>query len=98
MVTVVLLNDNIRVRVPVGTTLRQIAEKTGASMEFGCREGACTTCTARVVKGMMLLNEKNMKETKALEMIGGNVSGMRLMCQSRVRCEEGEIEISYGQL
>ena len=96
MVTIFLQNDNIRVKVPLDTTLREVATKTGASMEFGCRVGDCTTCVAHVRSGMELLNTKTDKELRALEMLGGDVSELRLMCQCRVLCEEGEVVISYG--
>lgn len=95
MVSVFLKNDNIKVNVQKGKTLRQIATKTGASMEFGCRVGDCLTCVAHVKSGMIYLSEKTQKELKALEIIGGDVSEMRLMCQCSVRCDEGEIVISY---
>ena len=96
MVTVFLVNDNIKVKVPTGSTIKSVALKTGASMEFGCRVGDCTTCAAHVKSGMNLLTDKNEKEIKALEMIGGNLSEIRLMCQCQVQAEEGEIVISYG--
>ena len=96
MATVVLKNDNIKVKAPPGTTLRQIATKTGAAMEFGCRVGDCATCVAHVSSGMIYLSEKNEKELNALSMLGGDVSELRLMCQCAVRCEEGEVVISYG--
>ena len=95
MVTIFLQNDNIRVKVPFDTTLREVALKTGASMEFGCRVGDCTTCAAYIRSGMELLSIKTDKELRALEMLGGDVSELRLMCQCRVCCEEGEIVISY---
>ena len=96
MVTVFLKNDNIKVKVPLDTTLREVAIRTGASMEFGCRVGDCTTCVAHVRSGMEMLNTKTDKELKALEILGGDIRELRLMCQCRIRCEEGEIEISYG--
>ncbi len=96
MVTVFLKNDNIKVKAPLGTSLRQIALKSGASMEFGCRVGDCGTCIAHVKSGMEMLNTKSDKELHVLEMIGGNVAQLRLMCQCSVECEEGEVEISYG--
>lgn len=96
MATVVLTNDNIKVKAPAGTSLRTIATKTGASMEFGCRVGDCTTCVARIESGMDHLSAKNEKEVKALEMFGSKVDDLRLMCQCTVNDEEGEIVISYG--
>ena len=96
MVSVFLEDDNIRVKVPAGTTMREVALKSGASMEFGCRVGDCSTCAVHVTKGACLLSDKKEKELKALEMIGGNLSEIRLMCQCSVQGEEGEIVISYG--
>ncbi len=96
MVTVFLKNDNIKVKVPLDTTLREVAIRTGASMEFGCRVGDCGTCIAHVTSGMDRLNTKSDKELQVLGMLGGDISQLRLMCQCEVRCEEGEIEISYG--
>ncbi len=96
MVTVFLQDDNIKVKVPVGTTMKEVAFKSGASMEFGCRVGDCSTCAVHVKSGMILLTDKKEKEIKTLEMIGGNLSELRLMCQCSVRCEEGEVVISYG--
>ncbi len=94
--SVFLKDDNIRVKVPEGTTMREVALKSGASMEFGCRTGECTTCAVHVISGACLLSDKQEKEIKALEIIGGNLSEIRLMCQSSVKCDEGEIVISYG--
>lgn len=94
MATVILSNDNIKVKVPIGMTLREVAQKTGASMEFGCRVGDCATCIANVVEGMQYLNEMNQKEIKALEMLNMDSGKLRLMCQCRVVSEEGEIVIS----
>jgi len=96
MVSVFLKDDNIRVKVPLGTTMREVALKSGASMEFGCRVGDCTTCAVHVVSGACLLSDKQEKEIKALEIIGGDLSEIRLMCQCSIKCEEGEIVISYG--
>ena len=94
MATVYFADDNIRARVPVGMTLREAAHTTGASMEFGCRVGDCTTCAAHVKSGMLLLSDKTQKELEALRMIGEDIGELRLLCQCTVRCEEGEIVIS----
>lgn len=95
MAMVILNNDNIRVNVPAGMTLRQIAQKTGASMEFGCRVGDCATCVATVEAGMEYLSQINQKEIKAFEMLDIKSDAIRLMCQCSVESEEGEIVISY---
>jgi ferredoxin len=94
MATVYLKDDNIKVKAPVGTSIRKIAEKTGASMEFGCRVGDCSTCVAVVEKGMECLNEPSEKELKTLGLIDNKTDNMRLMCQCNIQ-KEGEIVISY---
>lgn len=95
MATVILRNDNIKVNVPAGMSLRQVALKTGASMEFGCRRGECTLCVATVDTGMEYLSTLNSKEITALELLGNKSGSIRLMCQCKVEKEEGEIVISY---
>lgn len=99
MTTVFLKSENIKVSVPAGTTLRKIATKTGASMEFGCRVGDCATCAAHVERGMEYLNPKNEKEEFLLSMFDGmteeNPDALRLMCQCTVEGGDGEIVISY---
>lgn len=95
MATVILRNDNIKVKVPAGMTLRQVAQKTGASMEFGCRKGECTLCAATVDTGMEYLSTLNSKENTALELLDKKNSAIRLMCQCKVEKDEGEIVISY---
>lgn len=96
MVSILLQDDQIKVKVPSGTTMREIARRTGASMEFGCRVGDCTTCFAKVESGMALLSEINEKELKAVQMLGSDNKQLRLMCQCSVIGEEGEVVISYG--
>lgn len=96
MTTVYLRNDNIKVKVPLGMNLRQVATKSGASMEFGCRVGDCGTCIAKVEEGNELLNEQTNKERIVLEMLGDDYKGCRLMCQCIVNAQEGEIVVSYN--
>ena len=96
MAYVTFKDDNIRVKVSPGTTMRQVADKCGSSIPFGCRVGDCATCIVHVESGMLYLSEKSEKELKVLEMLGGDVSGLGLICQCQVRCEEGEIVISQG--
>ena len=95
MVTVILRNDNIKVNVPVGMSIRQIALKSGASMEFGCRVGDCTMCVASVESGMEYLNSISHKENKMLELLNMKDESSRLMCQCNVEKDEGEIIILY---
>lgn len=96
MATVILSSDNLRVNVTRDTSLREVALKSGASMEFGCRVGDCGTCIATVEQGMEYLSPINPKETKVFEMLNIPSETMRLMCQCRVISHEGEIVISYN--
>lgn len=96
MAVVCIKNDNLKIKVPKGTTMRKLALKSGASMEFGCRVGDCGTCVAHVQEGMEYLNQKSEKEILVLSQIGQNFAEIRLMCQVEVICDEGEIVISYG--
>jgi ferredoxin len=95
MVTVILKDDNIIAHTSVGKSLREVARKSGASMEFGCRVGDCSTCVAKVLRGKELLNPINDKELLVLQVLDTEDDSLRLMCQCSVEAEEGEIEISY---
>ena len=98
MASVYLKDDNIKVKVTPGMTLRQVAKKTGASMEFGCRVGDCGTCIATVEQGNECLNEVNKKEIDMFKMLDQPIEDRRLMCQCTVEAIEGEIVISYKNL
>ncbi len=95
MVSVLLEDENIRVHVNAGMSLREIARKAGSSMEFGCRVGDCSTCVAYVKSGIELLSAKQEKEEQVLKMLGTPAMHLRLMCQCSVQADEGEIVISY---
>jgi ferredoxin len=95
MVRVFLKDDNIIAHTSVGKSLREIARKSGASMEFGCRVGDCSTCIAKVLRGKELLTPINDKELLVLQVLGTEDDSFRLMCQCSINAEEGEIEISY---
>lgn len=96
MAIVILEDDNIKVNVKAGKTMRQIAFQTGASMEFGCRVGDCATCVAKVVSGMEYLSSLSPKEKNAFKMLNMDDESLRLMCQCSVESQEGEIVISYA--
>ena len=98
MASVYLKDDNIKVKVSPGMTLRQVAKKTGASMEFGCRVGDCGTCIATVEQGNECLNGVNQKEIDMFKMLDQPIGDRRLMCQCTVEAVEGEIVISYNSL
>lgn len=93
MATVLLKRDNIKVKVPAGTTMRKVATKTGASLEFGCRVGDCGSCVATVESGMEHLSVPNDKERHIMTIIEGDLSVQRLMCQVDVINDAGEIVI-----
>ena len=38
-------------QVPEGETILNAAEDAGYDLDFGCREGRCTTCTGRLLDG-----------------------------------------------
>ncbi len=98
MATVYLTPDKIKVQVPPGMNLRQVANMTGTSMKFGCRVGDCGTCIAKIDKGMELLSTVNPKETALFEMLEKKDNNLRLMCQCVIDSHEGEIVISYDHL
>lgn len=98
MATVILSNDNIKVKVPAGMSIRQVAQKTGATIDFCCRVGDCGACVATVNTGMEHLTAINNKEIKAFELLGIKSDHSRLMCQCSVESEEGEIMITYDKL
>ena len=79
-------------------SLREVAMKTGASMEFGCRVGNCGLCNAIVEKGMEFLNPLTKKEETVFDLFYKKNEKQRLMCQCFVESQEGEIVISYIKL
>ncbi len=95
MAKVILENDHIKVDVPAGTPMRKVAEKTHASMNFGCRVGDCSSCIARVVSGMEYLSVLSPKEERLLPLIDGVDETMRLMCQCQIISDQGEVIIRY---
>ncbi|MGD9969584.1 MAG: 2Fe-2S iron-sulfur cluster-binding protein [Sulfuricurvum sp.] len=95
MAVLFLKNDNLKLKVPKGTTMRSAALKSGASMQFGCRVGDCGTCCARIVEGMEYLSPVNPKESALLAMTGFDGNEVRFMCQCLVESDEGEIVIEY---
>jgi len=95
MAVIILKNDNIKVAAKAGKTMRQIAMKSGASMEFGCRVGDCSTCTAKILSGKEFVTPMTEKEKNTLTTIDCNDEDIRLMCQCEVSSDEGEIIIEY---
>jgi ferredoxin len=95
MTTLFINPDKIKLKVPIGINLRQVAMMTGASMEFDCKDGECGKCIATIDKGMELLNKINPKEKAVIETLDQSSDNLRLMCQCIIDSQEGEIIISY---
>ena len=95
MTTLFLNPDKIKVKVPLGMNLRQVAMMTDASMEFDCKAGDCGTCIAKIDKGMEFLSKINQKERSVIETLDQASDNLRLMCQCMIDSQEGEIVISY---
>ncbi|MEM3361833.1 MAG: 2Fe-2S iron-sulfur cluster-binding protein [Candidatus Anstonellaceae archaeon] len=80
MPKVTFKKENIVVEVPIGTKLVDIAEKSGANINFSCKEGVCLTCLINIVEGMENLNPKTENEKATLEAFGA-APNQRLACQ-----------------
>ncbi|GEM_PF-597031 len=66
-----------------------------AGIEFGCTDGQCGVCIARVVKGLECLKEPSEVEEETLWRTGAVDEEERLTCQlivEREDCEEIVIE------
>lgn len=73
----------LTVNVPAGTRIIEIAEKVGAGITYGCREGECGTCLTRVLAGGENLSEPSVLEQRVLlENLAGRND--RLACQCLV--------------
>lgn len=73
----------LTISVPEGTRIIEIAEKIGAGITYGCREGECGTCLTHVAAGAEHLSEPTALEQRVLR---ENLAGRhdRLACQCRV--------------
>ncbi|NPB06273.1 MAG: (2Fe-2S)-binding protein [Aquificae bacterium] len=82
--------------IPPGVKFSELAhliEKAG--IEFGCTDGQCGVCVARVVKGLECLNEPSPEEEETLWRIGASDEEQRLVCQLVIvkeDCDEIVIE------
>lgn len=72
--------------VPEGERLLEYAEQLG--VPFGCQDGVCGTCRARVVAGMEFLKPRNDKE-EDMDLDPDE----RLVCQCVITGGEVEIEV-----
>lgn len=96
MAIVVFQDDNIKINVKKGKTVRQIASSCGASLNFGCRVGDCGACESTVTQGSGYLSVRSPKEEKYFSLLGIDDQSKRLMCQCSIESEDGEITIEYG--
>jgi len=83
MAKVTIVTDNKSLEAENGTALIDLLENENTSILFGCRDGACGACIAKVIEGAenlspMLDNERDFLETMAAE------EDERLLCQCRV--------------
>ena len=72
--------DDLLVRAPEGTTLREIAEHAGADLTFGCGSGSCGTCRVRVVRGLENASPPGAEERDFLTSLDATPD-QRLACQ-----------------
>ena len=80
--------DGIEVEVPVGTTLKEAAEKCGAHLGSACGGVcACSTCHVYVKEGFDDLSPMEMKEEDRLDSAFDVRAHSRLGCQSQVEAE-----------
>ena len=77
--------DGVDVEVPVGTSIRDAAEKVGAWLGSACGGVcACSTCHVYVKDGLDALSPLEMKEEDQLDDAFDVRPPSRLGCQSRV--------------
>jgi len=90
-----IINDFLAIKVPEGSTIQEVAEKSGSSIPFGCRDGECGTCIINVVEGMEFLSPLNDKEKKVLSTMPDHHINSRLSCQMKVVKGGGYIRLRY---
>jgi ferredoxin len=89
MPNVTFKSDNKTEQAQQGEPLMNVADRTKASIPFGCRNGICGTCIMKVNKGMENLSAPEEKEKNTLQMFGAGPQN-RLTCQCKVN---GDVEI-----
>lgn len=90
-----IVNDFIAINAKAGTDFQTIAEASGSSIPFGCRDGECGTCTINVESGDEFLTPKNDKEKAVLAKIGCQNPKARLTCQIKIEKPNGLIRLKY---
>jgi len=81
--------------IPKGVRFGELShEIEKAGIEFGCTDGQCGVCVARVLKGMECLNKPSEEEEETLWRVGAVDEEQRLTCQLVIEKEDcGEIVI-----
>jgi len=95
MTRVEIVNDFLAIKVPAGSTIQDVAEKSGSSIPFGCRDGECGTCVINVLEGMDFLSPLNEKEKKVLSTMPDHHLNSRLSCQMKIVKGGGSIRLRY---
>lgn len=90
-----IVNDFLAIKVDVGSTIELVAEQSGSSIPFGCRDGECGTCVLQVVEGMEFLTPLNDKERKVLSLMPDHKLNSRLSCQMKIAKGGGNIRLKY---
>ncbi|CAE10449.1 2Fe-2S iron-sulfur cluster-binding protein [Wolinella succinogenes] len=90
-----IVNDFLAIKVPEGCTIQEVAERSGSSIPFGCRDGECGTCVITVVEGMEYLSPLNEKEKKVLSTMPDHTINSRLSCQMKIVKGGGYIRLRY---
>ena len=85
------LAEGLLVEAPVGASLRDVAERSGADIPFGCRSGSCGTCRVRVVRGLGACSPMTAEDRDFLAGLGAPAD-QRLACRVAVR---GDVDIEY---
>ncbi|MFB6372850.1 MAG: 2Fe-2S iron-sulfur cluster-binding protein [Bradymonadaceae bacterium] len=76
--------------VPADETVLDAAEASGVALPFGCRTGACATCTGRLLAGRV----DHARPPRALKQ-RHREAGYVLLCVARPR-DDCEVEVGAG--
>ena len=72
------------VDVAMSANLKEIIQKNGWPIPFGCENGICGTCLISIVEGKENLNSAEGHEAQTLKAMGKNDGTYRLACQCKV--------------
>jgi ferredoxin len=90
-----IVNDFLAINAKAGTDFQAIAESSGSSIPFGCRDGECGTCIINVESGAEFLTPKNDKEKAVLAKICCQSDKARLTCQMKIEKPNGVVRLKY---